>query len=217
MKTRSARFLAIITVLVPASVGAQTPSESPVRTGVFGGVSLARVQWTPAPAFEIESSTLGAAGVSFERRIRGPLFLETRVQWTRRGAEACLQESPLVTGEFWIDYLSVPALLKVKGRGRVRPYVSAGIDISTRLSAKARVAVEDESVTEDMGDDAKDTDLLLDAGGGFEVSAGSRSVFVEAMYSHGLRHVANLLPELPGSEADRIRTRTLQLSVGVRF
>jgi len=217
MKTRFALILAVATLLAPASIGAQTPAKSPVRIGVFGGVSLARVQWTPAPAFQIDSSTLGAAGVSFERRIRGPLFIETRVQWARRGAEACLEESPLVKGDFWIDYLSVPALLKVKGGGRMRPYLAAGIDISTKLSAKARVAVDGDSEIEDLGDDAKDTDLLLDAGGGVEIPVGSRSVFVEAMYSHGLRHVANLLPGQPGSGADRIRTRTLQFNVGVRF
>ena len=217
MTTRRILLFALVTALIPASLGAQTSSEPAFRLGVFGGVSLARVSWTPAPAFEIEWSTQGTAGLSFERRLREHLFVETRLQWARKGAEARLQGSPLVTADLWIDYLSVPALVKVKGSGRLRPYLATGIEINTKLSAKARVVVDGQGVTEDMGDDAESTDVVIDVGGGLEIPVGSRNIFVEAMYGHGLRHVANLMPEQPGSEADRVRTRTLHFNAGIRF
>jgi hypothetical protein len=103
------------------------------------------------------------------------------------------------------------------GEGRVRPYIVAGPTAGYRTRARVRGRDEDKIVDEDADDIFTDADFGLSAGAGLLFPRGRSSVFVEGRYTHGLIDVAKDDPDDPPATHTDLKTRTIQVLVGVTF
>lgn len=142
----------------------------------------------------------------------GPVWsLDARAFWNRRGARLPVVQGTTGHRDISADYVSMPLLIRASGAGTVRPYVLGGAELSVRLRARVRTVVGAADTTEDAASLIRRTDVAVNAGAGLERILAKSRVFIEALYSHGLRNVSR------ADAGDTTRTRTLTLLAGVRF
>ncbi len=109
-----------------------------------------------------------------------------------------------VEGDYTLDVISIPALIKVKIMPGPSPYVLAGGEFSYILTHK----LDDE----DIKDETKSFDYGLVFGAGYEMSMPGASIFFEGRYHLG---VANILKDpVPGAS---IKTKALVVIVGIKI
>jgi len=207
----------LVLVLIAASTpvraadGSSSPPSSPhVSVGGFWSANLATVSSTPAPA-AIDARQWSGGGATFEFRLAGPWSIDARAMWNRKGATLTLAANA-VFQDVYADYVSMPLLFKVGGGGSVRAYGVAGPELSLRLASHVITSAGSARVDEDARDVTESTDVAAAFGGGVERDLGRSRLFVEGLYSLGLRNV--LKSATPG---ESMRTRTLTLLAGIRF
>ena len=142
-----------------------------------------------------------------ERRVWS---LDGRAYWNRRGARLPIAGTSGYQ-DVSADYISIPLLLKAARPGTVRPYALGGAELGVRIRARVRTVVGAVDAEEDAQDLIRRTDVSLAGGAGIERALGKSTVFVEGLYSHGLRNVT------PDASGDTTRTRTVTLLAGLRF
>ncbi len=109
-----------------------------------------------------------------------------------------------VEGDYTLDVISIPALIKVKIMPGPSPYVLAGGEFSYILTHK----LDDV----DIKDETKSFDYGLVFGAGYEMSMPGASIFFEGRYHLG---VANILKDpVPGAS---IKTKALVVIVGIKI
>lgn len=116
-----------------------------------------------------------------------------------------------------IDYLTIPALLKIKfGNSTVKPFLLAGPDLGIKLSAESKVEVNG-TITEeeDLDDEVESLDFAIAFGGGFEFPASNVSFFVQGLYSLGLTDIAKETNE--EDDPGKVTTRGIIILAGIRF
>lgn len=205
--------LALVAVLAaPAHAQSSAPGQPErVSIGGFWSANVATARYLPKP-IAIASRQWNGGGVTVDVPIGASFSLDTRAMWNRRGAKLALTSSNSVSQEVFVDYVSLPVLFKAAAGGSVRAYAVAGPEIGIRLRSRAITTIGSSAVSENANDATRRTDLLVDLGAGIERNLQHSRVFVEALYSHGLKNVLN--PEVGGESA---HTRTLTLLAGVRF
>jgi hypothetical protein len=196
---------------VRAADSSSSSSLSPrFSVGGFWSANLATVSSTPAPA-AIDARQWNGGGATFEIPLAGSWSLDARAMWNRKGATLTLAANT-VFQDVYADYLSMPVLFKVSGGGSVRAYGVAGPELSIRLRSRVVTSVGSARSDEDARDVSEPTDVAAAFGGGIERELGRSRLFVEGLYSLGLRNV--LKSATPG---ESMRTRTLTLLAGIRF
>jgi hypothetical protein len=114
-----------------------------------------------------------------------------------------------------LDYLEIPALLRVVGpaTGSQRFHLFAGPSIGVRLKAKRQTKLVGDSfsngVVEEIGQVVKRLDFGVAAGIGVDVG---RRLLIEGRYVHGRTNVSR-----DEGDPTRIRTRLFSVMGGVRF
>jgi hypothetical protein len=203
---------ALVLVLVSSTSAraADAASTPQVSVGAFWSANLATVSSTPAPAATEARQWIGG-GVTVDVPLGGRWSFDVRAMWNRKGATLTLANGSLFQ-KVHADYLSMPLLFKISSRGSVRGYAIAGPEISLRLNARVVTTLGTVTVDEDANDLTRGTDIAANAGAGLERDLGRSRLFVEALYSLGLRNV--LKTTTPGEE---MRTRTFTLLAGLRF
>jgi outer membrane protein with beta-barrel domain len=206
---------ALALVLIGASTSAlaadaSSPSSPRVTIGGFWSANLATVSSTPAP-IAIESRQWNGGGATFDIPLGGPWSIDARAMWNRKGATLTLA-SNTVFQDVYADYLSMPVLFKVSGGGSVRAYGVAGPELGIRLRSRVVTKVGSARTDEDARDVTERTDIAATAGGGIERELGRSRVFVEGLYSFGLRNVLK-----SDNPSESMRTRTFTMLAGLRF
>ena len=201
-------------LLVPAVTHAQ---EHRLHFGVVGGSNLSNVAWHPQPDFRLDRLHHLNGGLLANIRLTDVVSFETRVMWLRQGVDAVVSSAPRIQVSYLFDSAAVPMLLRAGATtGRIRPYVLAGPQLAFKTRAVAVSDVVGERSEEALtDDDVKSVDVALNAGGGIELPAGRTSLFVEAVYSRGLRNLAVL--QAGDDSSVSVKSRTVLFSVGVRF
>ena len=185
-------------------------SSSRVSIGGFWTANLATVVSTPEPV-ATDSRQWNGAGATVDVPLGGRFSLDARAMWNRRGAKLTLASNTAFQ-DVRADYLSMPLLFKVSGGGTVRAYAVAGPELGLRLRSRVITTLGSARLDEDAREVTRRTDFAADAGGGIERDLGKSRLFVEGLYSFGLKNVLKL--ETPG---EAMRTRTLTLLAGLRF
>jgi len=202
-----------IVVLALLAVAATAQAET--RVGVVGGLSLARMHMSPEdPTGSFETLTGFAGGAVPEVDLSRHLSLSLEPMYVRKGSDFRIEPDDFLfdqgfAGSLRVDYLELPALLKVKlGDGSVRPYLLGGPTAAYRLSAKASSMGE----TEDSKELFKKWDFGVSAGAGLAFPVGAASAFVEARYGLGLVNVGE-----ETSENESVKNRGVLVLAGVSF
>lgn len=184
-------------------------SDRRVSPGGFWSANFASVSLAPA-VDGVKGKQWVGGGLSIDVPLGGVWSLDGRAYWNRRGARLPIAG---VAGyqDVSADYVSMPLLLKATRPGTVRPYVLGGAEVGLRLRARVRTVVGQIDTEEDAQALIRRTDIALTGGAGIERVMGRSRVFVEGVYSHGVRNVT------PDDSGDTTRTRTLTLLAGVRF
>jgi len=205
-------FVVVLLGGVPAFAQSASPASMPHTTvGGFWGANLASVAWTPRPP-DVKSQQWGAVGGTVDMPIGRAVSIDARAMWNRKGAKLTLASGGL-TQLVRADYVSMPVLLKVSAPGReLRPYAVGGPELSIRTRARVQTTLGLQSLDEDARDVTRRTDLAVSAGGGVERVLPHARLFVEGLYSHGLRNVV-----VPDAQTSAVRTRTFTLLAGLRF
>jgi len=198
-----------------ALLAAAVPSQAETRVGVLGGLSLARIHFSPdEPGTSFETATGFAGGAVVDVGLGKRLALSFEPMYARKGGKFTIAPDDFffgegLTGSFRLDYLELPVLLKVRfGEGSVRPYLLAGPTAAYRLSAKASALGE----TADAKELFKEWDFGISAGAGLAFPAGKASAFLEARYGLGLANVGEGV-----QEGESIKNRALLVLAGVTF
>jgi hypothetical protein len=129
------------------------------------------------------------------------ISLEIEALYARKG---CKVDVGGVEGDYTLDVISVPALVKVKFLPGPSPYVLGGGEVSYIITHK----LDDV----DIKDTTKSIDYGVFFGVGYELSMPGASLFFEGRYNLGL---ANLIKDPDPGES--LKTKALVVIVGVKI
>ena len=219
MKPLSLFAIAVVVagpVLTPAPAAAQN-----VHVGLAGGFGLTSLALTPEPPATLSHPVRPDIGGLVAFDLSNAVSLELRLAWHSKAVRwSDTTAVPATESTVHINYLSVPVLVRITARaGHARPYCVVGGEVAFKTGASLAVSLrtprptDPSPTTPDLNDQVQPTDVAIDAGAGLEVPAGRVSVFVEGLYSHGLRNIA----VSPANYFDVARTRTVHLNAGIRF
>lgn len=169
---------------------------------VMAGGHLSKYAVEPAVAgIEWKNKTGFLLGAGIELFSVPHISLEIEGLYFRKGSKA---EVIGVEGDYTLDVISVPALVKVKFLPGPSPYVLGGGEFSFILTHK----LDDV----DIKDTTKSFDYGFIFGAGYELSMPGASVFFEGRYHLG---VANILKDPAPGES--IKTKALVIIVGIKI
>jgi hypothetical protein len=169
---------------------------------VIGGGHLAKYAVEPEAAQTVWKNKMGfLIGGGIELFSVPHISLEIEALYFRKGSKV---EVIGVEGDYVLDEISVPALVKIKFLPGPSPYVVGGGEFSYILTHK----LDDVDIKEDY----KSFDYGLIFGAGYEMSMPGASLFFEGRYHLGM---ANLL-ENPGP-GESLKTKALVVIVGIKI
>jgi len=210
----------ILSMVVGVMVAPAAAQE--VHVGALGGFGLTRFAFSPAPPVDFTRPVRPTVGGLVSVDLTEAVGFEARVVWQRKAVRWQESDGGLTaTATAQVDYISVPAMLRlVAPRGAARPYALGGAEVSFKTGAALSgsfnapgvnpVAISDQAFSAQV----RSLDVALAVGGGVEFPAGRVSVFVDGLYSHGLRDVPN---DDADTELGNAKTRTFRVSAGIRF
>jgi hypothetical protein len=212
MRTQAARigtFVAASVVVVFAAAAAE--DQTVVTGGAKGGITFATV---PAIANEAEVNTGYRPGVLaggfLAVEFGGQYAFQPEFLYAMKGIHIHPSDQS-GTSALELSYFEVPLLFRVspKTKGRVGFDLFVGPALSFRLSAKATSEWDTGSVSEDVKEDLKSTDVGLVVGGGVHIG----KVSIEARWTEGL---TNALSHPVEGESE-IKNRAFSILVGYKF
>ena len=203
-------FVVMFVLALAAPALAQTPSADGVRVGGFIGANKAWVTAEPAPQ-KTASKEWTSGGITIDVPLSSMLSLDFRAMYQRKGANLSLVTNAL-SQDISADFISGPVFLKLRSSGNIRGYVMGGPEISYRLRSRVITALGMQKLDEDAKDVTRGFDIAAAGGAGVERNLGGAWLFVEGIYSHGLRNLLN-----QKVEGESVRTRTFTLLAGLRF
>ena len=180
-------------IAVPLPTGGNVPGSFSSRTGfAIGGV--AEYYFSPMVGLSIQPmySEHGSKFV-FEGPVVAPLSHESTTR---------------------LSYVDISVMLKVQfGSSNVKPYVTSGFALGFLTSAKSVGGGEETNIK----DSVKSTNSSWSIGGGLNLPATGKTVFIEGRYTRGLSTIDEELQVQPLSATTELKTKGFQFLVGVTF
>jgi hypothetical protein len=180
------------------------PVLSPAQTiKLISGISLANIRLVSGYYPENpKSSTRFVAGLGFESGGDKVLW-EVDVLYFQKG---CRAETGDIRGNFNLDEISVPVLLKLKFAPETSPFILAGGEAAYVLSYK-----NTEGSKTDLKKFTKSFDYGLVFGGGLQLIMDTFGINIEARYHYGLADLGN------ESSGSHFKTSTFVFAAGLIF
>ena len=171
------KFLAFLLFLsIPVLLPAQTIK-------LMSGISLANIRMVSGYYPENpKARTRYLAGIGFESR-GDKVFWEVDVLYLQKG---CRAETGDIRGNFNLDEISVPVLLKFKFAPGTSPFILAGGEAAYVLSYK-----NTEGYKTDLKKFTKSFDYGLVFGGGLQLMMDTFGISIDARYHYGLVDLGN--------------------------
>lgn len=144
----------------------------------------------------------------------GPFALQPELMYVQKGAT---QEESIggttITGTTKLDYIEIPVLAKVQlpVQGGFSPHLFAGPTLGFTVTAEAKTEGGGESETEDLSDEASETDVGLALGGGLDVNLAAGTLMIDVRYGLGLSNIDD-------TEGDQsVNNQGYMITVGFAF
>jgi hypothetical protein len=150
------------------------------------------------------------AGIFMLRRINERFSLQLEAAVSDKGVSI---DTGSADATIELRYLSIPLMLRYElapNAESVRPFVSAGMNLSFLLSA--RISGNDESI--DIRSQAEEMEASATASAGFEIPQSKGALTFEARYSHG---VTNVIHGQVGQQSETVKNRVATVLVGYVF
>lgn len=162
--------------------------------GLKGGLNFASLGGTDAK--DVESKTGFLAGGFLTYNFSNAFGLQIEALYSQKGGiQKILVNNVTVTATWNVDYLEVPALLKVSiplaSGGSLKPYLMGGGSLGINLSSKIKAEAQGQSSETDVKNDTKSTDFGLAVGGGLDFLLGRGNFNVDVRYTFGLSTIDN--------------------------
>jgi hypothetical protein len=214
-------ILAVVGLLgLGTPVQAQETGAAKISWGAQAGLNLGK----------LSGSTVSGESKKFHPGLRVGAFVEYPLQdmfavsggvlFNMKGVK--FDDDGTVSGEpgtytAKLNYLSIPVLAKVKftsAGASLTPYIFAGPELGILLQAKDKSEPTSGGSTEiDVKDYTKSTEFGIDLGAGLEMPFSDMVGLIEAGYDLGLTDTV----KNPPAGADKVKTQTLHVEVGIRF
>ena len=222
-KVRMVPVLAFMLLAITQSASAQ------LRLGLVGGFNSSNLKpadrpvATPLPTGgnaqgDFNSRAAVAIGGVAEYHFSPAVGLSVQPMYSQQGGKLVFDvpvPTPLNSESTTkLGYVDIPVMLKVQlGSSTVRPYLTTGFTLGFLTSAKYVAAGEEMN----LKDDIKSTNSSWNIGGGLNVPAAGKTVFLEGRYSWGLTDI-NDGPQIQAlSASTELKTTGVQFLVGVTF
>ena len=198
------RGLVRLVLIVLVGMMISLPARAQTRIGFIGHVTMGNATVDPpVPGLDFKTRTTFGFGGVLDVGLSKNLSLHLEPSYMQSGSIVEAQGQQV--DEIKTDYLSLPILVKYAiGAGAVRPYVMGGLNVLYRLKAEA--TIEGAGVI-------KDFDLLLGLGAGVSAAVGTKVVFIEGRYAHGLVDIANG----PQRDIFTVKSKAFQVIAGITF
>jgi hypothetical protein len=197
-------LLALFLIFTAAGIYAQ-PSLS---LGVEGGLNIANVSITPSQTSNSRTGLIigGVLDIGISRSIgvtTGLRYIMKGFQVTNGGA----------TFTDKLNYLEVPALLKVKfPLTEVKPYLVGGPVLGIRVAASEEQSNGQQTNDVDASSAFESIDFGLLFGGGLDFNVATKTdLFVQVGYSLGLSNIYKLNPQFT------VKNYGIQITGGAKF
>jgi hypothetical protein len=186
-------------------------AHAEIRLGGWLGANTSTLRFEEAPpGLGTKSATLVSGGVILAWRAGERFSLELRPGSVGRGADVQVEG---VRTEIRSRSFEVPLLAAFDlTRGRVRPYLTAGLAVGFRSSATATSPRGEE----DIAGDFESTETSLRAGAGVRFGAVAGVPFLEIEYAQGLNDLNAQRTGL-GTGLGAIRSRGVEVRAGFSF
>lgn len=210
------RIAVVLVTCIPLVCAAAPLHAADIRFGLLGGLTRADLSTDDDPLIELGASHRFHIGASLEVPMSERVSVDVRAQYVEKSVEFRAGDEFVdpaeVEAHFDFDYFSTPVYLKLHlgEEGGARPYVLGGVGLNWKMAAEIRLDAFGETETEDLDDEIEGFDATLDIGAGVAIPVSGRELFLEGLYSHGLRSIAT------DDDAD-VKTRAWLFSVGFRF
>ena len=179
-------------------------AQADFQLGVKGGLNIANVQTD----IDTDGKTGFHAG-AFATWKFGRMGIQPELIFSKQGFAFNSQSTNLdIETDFNISYINVPIILKVYFVKGVN--LQVGPHIGFAIKSELETTAAGNSITIDIKDDIRDTDLSLAMGAGIDLPFGLN---LSARYNLGLSNIA-VENSIDGGET---RNRVFQVSVGYAF
>jgi len=193
----------VATLLLLFSVS-QLDAQQRHWLGVVGSLNLADISQEPQVGLNFSTNTLFGAGLLGDVALTDYLALRLQPMYMKKGSK--LKSGNEEVGETTLDYVTVPAMLKLNiGSARTQPYLVGGPYVGFLLSANQTI----EGEKQDIKENTKNLDFGLDFGAGVRLPVGNNAFFIEGRYALGLINI-NDDPE----DTTKIKNRNFQVMAG---
>ena len=181
--------------------------------GIKAGINISDLTNLENEYIEMGTKSGLAVGVFYCVDITDEFSIQPEMNYTMKG----VRDSGVTDGNDWalnfnIDYLEFPVLVKYRfpSFGKFEPNLFAGPYLGIKLSAKTKVTLNEESVSEDV-EDIRSTDFGVVIGGGLDFELWSGHLILDARYAYGLVDVST-----EGMEKKTLH-RVFTVMLGYRF
>lgn len=198
----------LLAAIALAAASPATAGEK--RFGISAGLNLSTLQIAGLSASEVKGRTGGAFAAIFSFRPSDRWSVELRPGFTSGGAKVLVEGA---SAQIVANYIDVPLLVtRDLGSSRTRPYLLAGVAVSSLTSAKAKLPTGSVDIKRDF----EDTDLSFRLGVGIRRSGDGSRPFLEFEYAWGTKD-ANAKRSGLGAGVGSIENRSAQVRAGVTF
>jgi hypothetical protein len=219
-------------MLLLCSNTAQAQDEKPVSFGFTAGLNLADVAFDPdvkESGVDRKMRTAFRFGGEVDFAVSPMISVSSGLIYSMKGLKSTFSDEedgvPVsVDATLKLDYLTIPALLKVSvgEPGAPRPFFQIGPELGILLSAKVKgegsgggVSVSAET---DVKKYYKGTEFGLLAGGGVEIPLGAMKGVAEVGYELGLSDIGKDESSDSSDESKQTaKTRNIFFAVGLKF
>lgn len=203
MKLRSTLF-ALIFILSAATLYSQ-PSLS---LGVEGGINIANVSITPSQTSNSRTGLI--IGGVLDIGISKMIGITTGLRYTMKGFQITNGGASFTDK---LNYLEVPALLKVKfPLTEVKPYLIGGPVLGIRVAASEEQSNGTQTSDVDASSAYESIDFGLLFGGGLDFNVATKTdLFVQFGYSLGLSNIYKQNPQFT------VKNYGIQITGGAKF
>ncbi len=183
-------------------------SQPSLSLGLEGGLNLANVSITPSQTSNSRTGLIigGVLDIGISRNIG----VTTGLRFTMKGFQVTNQG---VTFTDKLNYLEVPALLKVKfPLTEVKPYLVGGPVLGIRISASEEQSNGTQTADVDASSAYESIDFGLLFGGGLDFNVATKTdLFIQAGYGFGLSNIWKQ------STTVTVKNYGIQITGGVKF
>ncbi len=187
-------------------------AKAQVDFGIRAGVNFATFNNTD---LDTESRTGLMAGFYLNYHIpNSPISIQPEILYTQKGAAVTFPDDsgPPTISEYKLDYITIPVLAKFDYvlDGPVTPHVYFGPYVAFNINAEAQYEEPGGSITEDIGDQIRNTDFGVVVGAGVDISR----------FNVSFRYSVGLTPVFEDAQAagnDDIKNGVLSIAAGFTF